>query len=124
MRVIDDTARQVAVGVATIITLLDPSAVVLGGGIGTRQDFGQLVADYTTELAPIPPRIAISGLGRRAGVVGAVMKALLEIRQALLAKDTSNPGPRRPGETSHGLASPEEHAELATKSDSRHAGRG
>ncbi|MET3602106.1 ROK family protein [Martelella mangrovi] len=87
--VIDDTARQVAVGAATIITLLDPQAIVLGGGIGSRAEFAKLIMEYTAELTPVQPRIAISRLGQRAGVTGAIMEALLDIRRAMLRADTS-----------------------------------
>ena len=100
--VIDETARQVAVGAATIATLIDPQVIVLGGGIGARADFAQSVMRYAQALMPTKPRMAISRLGPRAGVVGAVMNALLEIREILLT------GPM-PGQGSGGASGKGRH---------------
>ncbi|WP_052699828.1 ROK family protein [Martelella endophytica] len=119
--VIDDTARQIAVGAATIATLIDPEMIVLGGGIGTRADFAELIIEYTAELTPVAPRIGISRLGQRAGVVGAIMETLLEIRQAMLR--TGEPRKGGSGSAPGGLADPGE-APSAHSGGGAHAAAG
>ena len=68
-------------GLASLVAVLDPELVVIGGGVSEAQ--GLLLEPARTELAasvtgagrrPLPPVVAAS-LGNEAGVVGAAMLA-------------------------------------------------
>jgi len=85
-RVIAETARDTALGVAGVAAMLDPSMIVLGGGIGSRADFVAMVEAAAKRLAPIVCPIAPSSLGPRAGLIGAVMSALVDARSRVFAR--------------------------------------
>lgn len=70
--VLDAQARAMALAVASVQATLDPALVVFGGGIGTRPDFIARVRSYVGRLALRHPRIEVSRLGERAGLIGAV----------------------------------------------------
>lgn len=67
------TARETAICVAAITSVVDLELVLLGGGIGVN---GELllpdVRAITTELVPAPPQIRCAALGDRAVRVGAI----------------------------------------------------
>lgn len=69
-------ARHLGAGLATLVQLLDPSDLILSGGLTQNNPF--LVPDLIGELAArVPawerraPRVAVSELGYHAGVLGA-----------------------------------------------------
>jgi glucokinase len=79
--VLDELGWWVALGLANIVTMVDPQRIVLGGGLAeagdlllgpTRRAFSELV-----EGASARPSIEITGavLGERAGAVGAALAA-------------------------------------------------
>jgi glucokinase len=70
--VLDAQARAMALAVVSVQATLDPALVVFGGGIGSRVDFITRVRAYVTRLALRQPRIEVSRLGERAGLIGAV----------------------------------------------------
>ena len=70
--VLDGQARAVALAVVSVQATLDPEVVVFGGGIGSREDVIARVRAYADRLALRLPRIEISRLGERAGLIGAV----------------------------------------------------
>jgi predicted NBD/HSP70 family sugar kinase len=70
--VLDAQARAIALAVVSVQATLDPALVVFGGGIGSRADFIARVRSYVTRLALRHPRIEVSRLGERAGLIGAV----------------------------------------------------
>jgi glucokinase len=79
--IIARAARYLGIGIANIINILNPSLVVLGGGV---MDMGELiwqnlrpeVQARTLEAAGKSARLAPAELGSRAGVMGAVALAL------------------------------------------------
>lgn len=75
VRVLDDQARAVALGVLSVHSILDPALVVFGGGVGSREDFVARVRSYVARLTPRRVRIEASGLGDRAGLIGAAERA-------------------------------------------------
>jgi glucokinase len=86
---LDAYAREVAVGVANLVAVLDPALVLLGGGVS---DIGEplragVAAHLPTLLIGEPYRrtfnVALAELGERAGAIGA----------ALLAADTADREP-------------------------------
>lgn len=82
--VIADVTRNIALGVATVIALLDPGVVVVGGGIGARPGFAEAIGALTAQLVSTPCAVVPSALGDRAGVVGAVRFACREARLRLI----------------------------------------
>lgn len=81
-RYLDDVAQ----GLATVVSLLDPGLVVLGGGIGSRAGIARRVAERLERLVPMPCTVVPSQLGHRAGLVGALALGAREARGALARK--------------------------------------
>jgi predicted NBD/HSP70 family sugar kinase len=75
-RVVEETARLIALAAATVIATVDPQLLVLGGSVGARPDFADKVARVLAQLVPRQIEIRVSTLGARAGVVGALSVAL------------------------------------------------
>jgi predicted NBD/HSP70 family sugar kinase len=61
--------------------VLDPELIVLGGGIGSREDFVARVRARVELLASTPVRLERSALGEAAGVVGAAEAARLHVAE-------------------------------------------
>jgi glucokinase len=79
-RLLDETADHLGAALATAVGLLDPDAIVLGGGVATAGEvlFGPLRRALARQLlpgAPAPPVLG-AALGYDAGVVGAAALAL------------------------------------------------
>jgi predicted NBD/HSP70 family sugar kinase len=69
---LNDQARALAVAIRAVQALLDPSLIVLGGGIGSRADVLERVR---AELGPSSPAVEASVLGEDAGLLGALRAA-------------------------------------------------
>jgi predicted NBD/HSP70 family sugar kinase len=82
-KVIDDTARLMALAAAMVIATVDPKLIVLGGSIGARAEFAKRVADELARISPRPVEVRASILGSRAGVVGALALALHRLHEEL-----------------------------------------
>jgi glucokinase len=87
-KVIDQVIRDFAVGVASIVALLDPGLVVVGGGIGAREGLAARLESHVTELCPTQCKVVTSILGERAGVIGALALARRHALTALLSGKT------------------------------------
>ncbi|MEV6694411.1 ROK family protein [Micromonospora sp. NPDC051196] len=72
---IDEEARLIALAVVAITAVLDPEAVVLGGGIGARVELVEPVRRWVAALSADLPLIKTSQLGDRAGLLGAIAVA-------------------------------------------------
>ncbi|MDR7274349.1 ROK family transcriptional regulator [Catenuloplanes atrovinosus] len=82
---IDEIAARFARGLAPALLVLDPELVVIGGGVSRGGP--PLLAALERHLRPrtlVPPRLALSALGDRAGVLGAI-RACLDNLEATLA---------------------------------------
>lgn len=76
LRLLDEQARALAMGVRAIQALLDPQLILFGGGIGTRHDvFARVQAALAAHGLPLP-ELQLSALRERAGVVGAIEAGL------------------------------------------------
>jgi predicted NBD/HSP70 family sugar kinase len=73
---LDDQARALAMGVRAVQAVLDPDLFVFGGGIGARADVYARVHQALAAHGVPVPELALSALGERAGVLGAVEMAL------------------------------------------------
>lgn len=82
--ILDDEARKVAVGVATVVAVLDPSLVILGGEVGAHTELARAVYQYADQLIPWMPPMEISALGENATFYGAIALGLPAARSAIL----------------------------------------
>lgn len=72
---LDEIARSASIGLAAIHALFDPAVTVVGGGIGSQQEFYQRLVKHLKPLLPFDCRLEISHFGTTAGMVGAIMLA-------------------------------------------------
>lgn len=76
--VIREALELLAMAVANACSLLDPDAVVFGGGISRRgESLLAPVRDIVRRVLPSPPRLLLSSLGEDAQLYGAVRAAQL-----------------------------------------------
>jgi glucokinase len=77
-----ETQEYVAMALADMAALLDPEAVVFGGGVAMAQGewFLGPVRDLALRCVPGKPRIILSSLGEDAQIIGAVRLALDRVR--------------------------------------------
>jgi predicted NBD/HSP70 family sugar kinase len=68
--VVAQEARLAAKAICSVITVVDPELVVLGGGIGQAPGFAAAVTAELRQLAPVLPEVRVSALGTDAVVDG------------------------------------------------------
>jgi predicted NBD/HSP70 family sugar kinase len=73
--VMADEARLVAAAICCVITVVDPSLIVLGGGIGQAPGFAEAVSKALEEIAPVLPEVKVSALGTDVVVDGCLAEA-------------------------------------------------
>jgi predicted NBD/HSP70 family sugar kinase len=78
--------RRLGAAIASVIAVIDPELVVLGGGIGANPSLLTGVRATVAELAPVSPRIETSTLGARTSLYGALAIALREARAQLFTR--------------------------------------
>lgn len=76
--IVAEEAALVARAVGSIVAVVDPELVVLGGGIGRAPGFAEQVAIALDQIAPVTPEIRVSALGDDA-VVDGCLAAGMEI---------------------------------------------
>ncbi len=74
--VVAEEALLVAKAVCTVITVVDPDLVVLGGGIGQAPGFLEAVTKQLRQLAPVMPEVKASVLGTETVVAGCLAAGL------------------------------------------------
>ena len=79
MRLVDDQARALAVGIAALVALLDPELIVLSGGVGSLPGLLEPVRRQVARMVRVAPRIETGLLGERGPLVGALELARLEL---------------------------------------------
>jgi predicted NBD/HSP70 family sugar kinase len=84
--VVDGVARRLGAAIASVIAVVDPELVVLGGGIGSNPSLLGPVRSTVAELVPLTARIETSRLGDQAALHGAVAAALREARMQLFRR--------------------------------------
>jgi predicted NBD/HSP70 family sugar kinase len=62
-QVVAREARLVAYAICCVITVVDPSLIVLGGGIGRAPGFAATVTEELRLMAPVLPEVRVSALG-------------------------------------------------------------
>jgi len=78
---IEETTRYLAMGIANLVSLLNPQIIVLGGGLMQAGDLfleplRREVRDWAQPLAVTSVRIELTRLGENAGLLGAARMAL------------------------------------------------
>jgi predicted NBD/HSP70 family sugar kinase len=68
-------ARLIAAAICSVITVVDPSLIVLGGGIGQAPGFAEAVTSALAEIAPALPEVKVSALGTDVVVDGCLAEA-------------------------------------------------
>lgn len=75
--IVDSAARAIGIGVATVASILDPGAFVLGGGVSSAGEHWRdtLQTAYLGRAAarPAPPPLLWATLGSDAGIIGAAI---------------------------------------------------
>lgn len=73
---IDEEARWLAAGIASINAVLAPELVVLGGGIGTRPDLLPRITSWLVRFGQPHLTVRVSELGHLAPIIGAATIAI------------------------------------------------
>lgn len=94
--VLEELASRLALGVASTCALLDPAKVVFGGSIGSRPELIDRVNRILPQCMRRPPPLVTSSLGTRAGIVGAVARALEELHELTHGSGLIQAGPPAP----------------------------
>lgn len=76
-RLLDTLAGRIALGVASVVAILDPGCVVLGGEIGQAggEPLAARVAEHIGRMSPLPTEVRAGGLGGTAVLRGALLTA-------------------------------------------------
>jgi predicted NBD/HSP70 family sugar kinase len=86
-QVVTTEAKRIALTIATVVPVIDPELVVLGGGIGRNGDLLlEPVQAELRELSLFHPRVEASALGEDGPVLGAVAMALEQAQERLFAR--------------------------------------
>jgi predicted NBD/HSP70 family sugar kinase len=86
LAVVAEEAGQVARAIGSIMAVVDPELVVLGGGIGQAPGFAEAVAQGLESLAPFIPEIRVSALGDDAVVDGSLAAGMEMAWQRILQR--------------------------------------
>src|SRR5487761_1394517 len=97
-----DLRHRPARVVAAVTTVLDPEAVVMGGGVGGELDLlREPMEARLQQLTPFRPRIVASELGDDAVLLGAISSAIEAVRDQMLQRrppsEMGGVPPRRAG---------------------------
>ncbi|HEY4387359.1 MAG TPA: ROK family transcriptional regulator [Ktedonobacteraceae bacterium] len=87
--VVEQEGKQLALAIAAITAILDPSLIVLGGGIGHNIDLlCEPIKRRLQEIIPFQPRIVASSLGEDIVLLGAIATALTVARNHVFEQRT------------------------------------
>jgi predicted NBD/HSP70 family sugar kinase len=93
--VVADEAQLVARMLCTVISVIDPELIVLGGGIGQAPGFADAVIAELEPMAPVLPDVRVSALGTEA-VVDGCLAAAAELAWGRLTVDLPAAAPAAP----------------------------
>jgi predicted NBD/HSP70 family sugar kinase len=83
-KVLDEILDRLARGIAAAIVVLNPSVVIVGGGISRAGEaLREPLERRIQALVPVPPRMILSQLGDEAVALGGVRLALQQVEQTL-----------------------------------------
>jgi len=87
IKIVDETAELIGLGVSNIVSLLNPEIVILGGSVGAQGDLllprvREVVNHWAQPISAGSVIITSSDLGTDAGLLGAAYAAILRIQAA------------------------------------------
>jgi predicted NBD/HSP70 family sugar kinase len=88
--VVAEEALLVAKAVCTVITVVDPELIVLGGGIGQAPGFLEAVVKQLRQMAPVLPDVKASVLGTETVVAGCLAAGLDRSWQSLVGRTANS----------------------------------
>jgi len=83
--VVAHEVELVAKALATVVAVVDPELIVLGGGIGRAPGFAEAVTRSLAQIAPVMPEVRASALGDDVVVDGCIACGMEELWQRVLA---------------------------------------
>ena len=83
--VVAEEAVLVAKAVCSVVTVVDPELIVLGGGVGQAPGFVDTVAQQLHAISPVAPQVVVSALGADAVVDGCIAAGLDRAWEVLTA---------------------------------------
>ncbi|MZF89508.1 ROK family transcriptional regulator [Streptomyces sp. SID5643] len=94
-RFLDALADRLAVGVASVVAILDPGCVVLGGEVGQAggEELASRVRDRIARMAPLPTEVRATTLGGGAVLRGALLTARDRAQEELFTPGEPPPRP-------------------------------
>ncbi|MFS4580652.1 ROK family transcriptional regulator [Phaeobacter sp. C3_T13_0] len=84
--ILDDISKQIARAVVSIVAVIDPSTVVIGGSIGARDELLARIIHHARLCYPRPIKIEQSQLGNHAALAGGAAIALSHLHVSLFAE--------------------------------------
>jgi glucokinase len=87
MRLLDRLAGWLGLGIANIVSLINPEVVILGGGMGSQcarllPSIEEVVRRWAQPVSARTVQLKVSSLGAQAGLLGAAYTAWLRLREA------------------------------------------
>jgi predicted NBD/HSP70 family sugar kinase len=94
-RFLDALADRLAVGVTSVVAILDPGCVVLGGEVGQAggEELASRVRDRIARMTPLPTEVRATTLGGGAVLRGALLTARDRAQEELFAPGGPPPQP-------------------------------
>ncbi|MFF6950372.1 ROK family transcriptional regulator [Streptomyces iakyrus] len=94
-RFLDALADRLAVGVASVVAILDPGCVVLGGEVGQAggEELAARVQDRIARMTPLPTEVRATTLGGGAVLRGALLTARDRAQEELFTPGEPPPRP-------------------------------
>ena len=88
-------AGQLGLGIANIVSLVNPEVVILGGGVGSQCErllpsIQEVIQRWAQPISARAVQLKISPLGAQAGLLGAAYAAWLRLRKAPEGKEAVN----------------------------------
>ncbi len=82
--IVDEVIGRLARGIASAITILNPSTVIVGGGVSRAGDrLLEPLERHIAGLVPVAPRVVLSELGDESVALGAARLALQDVEERL-----------------------------------------
>lgn len=74
--------KYISIGIASIISLLNPSKIIIGGGMANEGDlFLKEIVDNVSKLIPIKSEICLSELGEMGGALGSALGSIISFNK-------------------------------------------
>lgn len=92
LAVVNQEARWLALAIAAVAAVVDPTLFVLGGGIGSNPRLAPMIRTHLKTIAPFDIDVQTSPLGERASTIGAIAAGLALAKRDLFSELGDNDG--------------------------------